>query len=198
MTETKREYHRRLHNFEAYDEVRLKVVPRFKTSGLSGDEWRQSVRIELLFKGEVVGEKSYGSMEYAIAYLPSFMAEAGNPIAERIVELEKTRCDQPSCRNATISKYRLKRLTSAQGEYLDASEHHADYHRRFCVVHLRRGDCSREDSDDNYEVVEGPGPNESTNTQESPSRQVAVEVDSVEDVPEAVEAARRKLQGEDD
>ena len=185
------EYHRRLHKFEPFDEIRIKVVPRFKTSGLSGDEWRQSAVVELMFKGEVVGEASYGSMEWAVAYLPSFIADAGSPITETIVQMEKELCDQPSCRLPIMSKYRLKRLTSAQGEYLDESEHTADYYRHFCGVHLRRGDCSREDCDDNYEVIDGPGPDESTNTQEPPARQVSVKVGSIADVPRAVEEVRR-------
>ncbi len=49
-------FHKRLRDFESFDEIRLKVVPRYKTSGLSGDEWRTGVLIEFMFKGQVIEE----------------------------------------------------------------------------------------------------------------------------------------------
>jgi len=42
---------------QAFDEVRITTVPRYKMSGLSGDEWRISGKIQLLRKGRVVAEK---------------------------------------------------------------------------------------------------------------------------------------------
>ena len=42
---------------QAFDEVRITTVPRYKMSGLSGDEWRISGKIQLLRKGKVVAEK---------------------------------------------------------------------------------------------------------------------------------------------
>ena len=38
------------HDDEWYDEVRITTVPRYKTSSLSGDEWRTSARIQILRK----------------------------------------------------------------------------------------------------------------------------------------------------
>jgi hypothetical protein len=37
---------------QAFDEVRIKTVPRYKTSGLSGDEWRISATIQLMLSGQ--------------------------------------------------------------------------------------------------------------------------------------------------
>lgn len=49
----------RLDDDEFYDEIRITTVPRFKTSELSGDEWRVSTHVVVLRKGRVVAEKSW-------------------------------------------------------------------------------------------------------------------------------------------
>ena len=177
----KRQHSRRLHEWEPFDEVRMRVVPRYKTSGLSGDEWRTGVVCELLFKGEVVADTFWSSMEVAATRLAAFMDDSACPIPERVIEIEAVKCFQPSCKNDSVATYLLKRLTSRQGEYLAESEHYCDSVRRFCRVHLRRGDCSREDCDENYEVIDGPGPESSSNVQESPAAQVVVDLRDVED-----------------
>jgi hypothetical protein len=164
----KSEYHRRLPDFEAFDRIELEVVPRYKTSGLSGDCWRQIVVARFFFKGEQVHEAWFGSMRYAVMLLGSEWLRQQEPIPERVIELEESACDQPSCTNKAVSKYRLKRLFSRSGDLLDAADQHGTYYRKFCKVHLRRGDANREDNDKNY-VVEGPGPDASTNVQESPA-----------------------------
>jgi len=40
----------------SFDEIRIRTIPRYKTSGLSGDEWRISMVTEFLRKGKVVHE----------------------------------------------------------------------------------------------------------------------------------------------
>jgi hypothetical protein len=162
-------WNKRLRDWEAFDRIEMEVVPRFKTSGLSGDEWRQSVRIQFFFKGEVVYEKWVGRMDAAIMLLGREWVEQHEPIPSRVIEIERDTCDQPSCRNKAVARYKLKREFSRSGDLLDASDSTLVHYRKFCRVHLRRGDCSREDSDANYEVIDGPGPDGSTNVQESPS-----------------------------
>ena len=39
---------------------------------------------------------------------------------------------------------------SSQGEQLDQNDTHFRHYRKFCDKHKKRGDASREDSDDNY------------------------------------------------
>ncbi len=165
-----REWHRRHPDFESFDHIELKVVPRYKTSGLSGDEWRTSVNVKFYFKGEMVHEQHFRDMRTALMLMPRAWIVTQEPIPERIIKLEEVKCDQPGCPNDAISKYLVKRLTSSRGEYLHEDESkHTRYIRRFCETHLCRGDCGREDSNDNYEVLEGPGPDGSTNTKTSPS-----------------------------
>jgi hypothetical protein len=188
----KRLHHKRLHRFESFDRIELQVVPRYKTSGMSGDEWRQHVAVKFFFKGECVHETGANSMQNALMLLPSEWVRAQEPIPSRIIEMEYSGlCDQPSCPNQAEGRFKIKRETADNGSWLDPEEwrYHESY-RQFCKRHIKRGDCSREDADDNYEPLDGVGPDASTNFIESPAGQVVVQVDSLDQIPEAIEAAR--------
>jgi len=52
-----------------YDEAKIVTVERYKTSGLSGDEWRFSYKVELYRKGQLVAWTQVGSFEYAALQL---------------------------------------------------------------------------------------------------------------------------------
>jgi hypothetical protein len=169
-----RAYHKRLPEFESFDRIELDIVDRFKISSLSGDEWRHYVRIRFYFKGEVVYEAGYRDMRTAIMLLGSDWIRNQEPIPPRIIELERTKCDQPGCCADAVSVYRLRQEFSERGESLDPTDSSATTYRRFCKRHLRRGDCSREDCDNNYEVSSGPGPDGSTNVIESPASVLVV------------------------
>lgn len=148
-------YHKRLPDWEAFDEISLRVVPRYKMSGLSGDEWRQHIAIVFSHKGVPIVETGCRDMKTAILMLGTHFLQNQSPIADRVLELEQTSCDQPSCRAKIVTKRLLKRQTARDGEWLDMSQQHFRYYRQFCKEHARRGDCSREDSDDNYEPMDG-------------------------------------------
>jgi hypothetical protein len=147
-------YHKRLRKFEAFDRIELAVVPRYKTSGLSGDEWRQSTVINFYFKGEVVHTECVNSMENAILLLGSFFVRQQEPIPLRVIKIEESgKCDQPSCAEQSVARFKLRRLTSDSGEMLDMNDQHLSYYRQFCQKHSGRGDCDREDCDSNYERI---------------------------------------------
>lgn len=173
-------YHKRHRDFEAFDRIELDVVPRYKTSGLSGNEWRISVRVRFSFKGEVVHETTIMTMRYAMMLLAGEWVKAQEPIPTRVIELERSKCDQPGCSNDAVSTYHIKVEFSERGDKLDPGDSTMLHYRRFCRVHLRRGDCGREDSDANYDVVEGPGPDDTSNVIESPSAfGGAIEIDDL-------------------
>lgn len=161
-------YHRRLRDFAAFDEITLKVVPRYKTSGLSGDEWRTSVHLTFMFKGICVHESQARDMETAAAYLAHEMSECSMPLPNPILKLEESLCDQPGCSQKAIGRLKLKRLTSLEGEYL-ADEENLGYFRQFCLQHIERGDCSREDADENYIPLDHVSALDTQNAEESPS-----------------------------
>jgi hypothetical protein len=165
-------WHKRHPDSGWYDRVELDIVPRYKTSGMSGDEWRTSVRLRWFFKGLQVGEEYFGrDIELALGYVPHVLAVASDGGASNEwLEHEKKKCDQPGCAEDAVARFKLKRETAKDGSYLDPAEteHHESY-RKFCKRHLRRGDCGREDADANYEPMDGIGPDGSTNVIESPS-----------------------------
>lgn len=72
---------------------------------------------------------------------------------------DKLWCFQPGCASEAVSTYKLRdQYCSTCGWRSEI--YRSSIYRRFCPAHLYRGNCGLEDSDWNYEVVEGPGPDE--------------------------------------
>lgn len=169
-------WHRRLPKFEAFDKITLEVVPRYKTSGMSGDEWRTSVAVRFFFKGHEIHEEWVRDMEAAILMLGSSWIKAQEPIPSEVIKIEERKCDQPGCSADAAGRLKVKRLTADDGSWLDSEERSGLVpYRRFCTRHIQRGDCSREDSDDNYEPMDGLGFEDSTNIEESPAATLIVD-----------------------
>lgn len=191
-------YHRRCKDFASFDRIELVVTPRYKTSGLSGDEWRTGVVVKFHFKGEVVHETFFTSMRYAVMLLGAEWTKAQEPIPMAVIKLEKAKCDQPGCHRDAVARFKLKRLTSDCGEYLDPADQHLEYYRKFCKRHLRRGDCGREDADDNYEPLDGIGPEQSSNLEESPAAFGGIiEVTDPADAVDAIRDLAKQAKGTD-
>lgn len=150
-------WNRRLHDFEAFDEIKLRVVPRLKNSDLSGSSWRTGVEISFWFKGHVVAKHWATSMRWAISLLWHYVLESSEPIPERVMEIERNACAQPGCQHLPFVTYQILQRYTAQGEKLAASDGHLwkDY-RRFCAQHAQRGDAIYEDRMENYKIVEDP------------------------------------------
>ena len=107
------------------------------------------------FKGlEVFGFICGRDMETAFAMLPGKVVEWGdNPIDGNFLAVEEECCDQPSCNRKWTAEYEVGKLTASDGSWLDPADKHFTEYRHFCDEHKRRGDCSREDADDNYTLV---------------------------------------------
>jgi|HubBroStandDraft_4_1064222.scaffolds.fasta_scaffold39605_4 hypothetical protein len=150
-----RDWHVRHPDFESFDRITLEVEPRWKTSGLSGDEWRFSVKVSFWFKGEVVHEHHNGNMRSAILMLGAAFLDRQSPIPDRVLALEEAGlCDQPACCLRATARYYLKEHFASNGDRLDQSDRQwARHYRQFCDLHATRGDCSRSDSDANYTRV---------------------------------------------
>ena len=133
---------------QGFDEIRLVTVPRYKTSGLSGDEWRISVVIQFFRKGRLICEDWCGhKMEDAVAFVAWKYADANGAFYAG----EEDFCDQEGCAKKATVVYRLKKQFCNSGH-----EHLAifDYIRMFCDEHKTRGDCGLEDADRNYELLQ--------------------------------------------
>lgn len=147
-------FHDRVHDFEPYDQIKMTVVPRFKTSGLSGDEWRHGVKIELMFKGVVVKEQFFSRMEYAVGFLYSVIHD-DKPATDEWLRAEEKSCDQTGCSKEAEKWFAIRRRTDQSGHFLE-KETDFVYYRKFCKEHAHRGDASREDSDSNYVAIKRP------------------------------------------
>lgn len=149
------EYHKRHRDDDWIDEITLVTVPRFKVSGLSGDEWRTSVLVQMKRKGYVVKEASFTNMDCAVVNLPVLAFHAapathpwpdtapGQPYGDGVF------CDQPGCPNPGIEKRTLIHEYTRSGE--GPLPGLLRKYRVFCSDHAMRGDGGREDSDLNYE-----------------------------------------------
>lgn len=139
------------HDRQAVDEVRIVTVPRYKTSGLSGDEWRISARITCLYKGQVVMERPALNVDSAVRYLDAWLMqhmENGYPQLAGRDEL----CDQEGCSEKATVTYRLKKRYSREG-FSEDEQSFRPFILCFCDRHKTRGDCGLEDADTNYERV---------------------------------------------
>jgi hypothetical protein len=149
-------------DFQLYDEVRIRLVERWKDGELSGSEWRFSTRIEFLYKGLVIHETGYGGdMHWAImgmGHQALLVSDSGVP--DKVFKLERELCAQPGCQEKIAKWYRVKALYDNAGH---REELPRSYHKPntvcaigFCDKHTHRGDCGLQDSDLNYELIEDP------------------------------------------
>ena len=155
-----RPYYERHRDDEIIDEITFKTVPRYKTSGLSGDEWRVSTAVELKRKGEVMATGTYHSIKDAAAHLPWFLrtwietlSEEGSDRWSKRIKADESTCHQPGCAEPATVFYSLKKQFSREGYEKDLTGYHCEVRRAFCDRHKTRGDCGLEDSDTNYEKV---------------------------------------------
>lgn len=135
---------------QAFDEVRVVTVPRYKESEMSGDEWRISAEMQLLRKGKIIARRYCGTVEVACAILPAFWLESiddGNGYFAG----DGVHCDQEGCSDTATVRYRKVKDYCRAGHMTEPLE---PTYRHFCERHKRRGDCGLDDSDANY--VEEP------------------------------------------
>jgi hypothetical protein len=141
---------------QVFDEVRIRTVPRFKTSNASGNEWRFCARAELLYKGQVVDGMDYGNVADAVSHLQGMAHEYEEKFTMRGgdgSQWRASRCDQEGCaEEATVTLQIKKNFCTGCGTHRESSIRTKGY-RRYCERHVNRGDCSLEDANDNYEVV---------------------------------------------
>jgi len=142
-------YHKTLSDDEGFDRIEIEQVPRFKTSDMSGDEWRTSAVTRFYRKGKLVSEVSTGRMEVAAAQLGHFFFTLPETCPEPLYLVCEEVCNQPSCGAPAVVTYRLKEEFSRQGE--GPLPQGSEASRSFCEAHMERGDASREDSMQNYE-----------------------------------------------
>lgn len=155
----------RHHEDQYIDEIKIRLVPRFKTSGLSGDEWRISAVMEFYRKGNKVYENCFNNMSTACSALPWFWKVADEGTDWKMVpdEIERKLCQQPGCSEPAVKFYEYKEFQiSKQERNMKTPGSWEPKNIWFCKRHAHRGDSDLEDNDNNYMVL-GEG-----NSQSSP------------------------------
>lgn len=177
---------------QAFDEIRITTVPRYKTSDLSGDEWRISARIQFFRKGEMVFEDWLTSMEGAVRNLAHIYAKAiddGHAFFGGIEGL----CDQEGCaEKATVFYKKKNEVCSRCGSKKALNRPDRIEVRKFCQEHSTRGDCGMDDADQNYELLEGVI-SKVPDKDVKPATVCNVTVDSPEQIVAAVQQVRKNI-----
>lgn len=135
---------------QGFDEIRLITKPRWKTSGLSGNEWRIAIFYQFFRKGKLICEDFCGhKMEDAVNYLPwKYVCEGDN--GKMYFAGEDNICDQEGCSKKATVVYQLKKNFCREGHESIPS---IPTIRLFCDEHSKRGDCGLEDADANYDIL---------------------------------------------
>lgn len=131
---------------------------------------------QFLRKGRVLYASSYDGEARPLltmaGHLPWALLEAGDhPVGtDEAWEDMRLLCYQLGCAEEAVSTYRLLKRFDRSGTESPAEatrwlplgtkpkNKQVGLVRRFCPIHLQRGDCGLEDADRNYKIVEGPGP----------------------------------------
>jgi len=137
-----------------FDEIRIETVPRYKQSGLSGDEWRISMVTKFYRKGVVVHETHSGSsIEAAAGLLYGRLIEAQDNGLGYFAG-DGIHCDQEGCHKKATHLFKIKkRYCVGGGNCGQEKKTYGDQYRCFCDTHKRRGNSDLEDNDDNYEFI---------------------------------------------
>lgn len=136
---------------QPFDEIKIKLIPRFKESDLSGDEWRTSARISFHRNGKEVYRAYYTTLDVAVYNLPHEYRQALDQ-AKGCYGGEDDYCDQEGCPETATNTFRVKKnFCKTCGKEEEGRDQIVI--RKFCDEHKKRGDCALEDRDDNYELV---------------------------------------------
>ena len=137
---------------QGFDDIRFVVVPRYKTSELSGNEWRISIRMDFYRKGRKIHECVAGpTMRDALAYAAYHYAVACDE-GHGYFAGEGEWCDQEGCAQLATQTVQLKQLYCTGGGNCGQEQvaHGLLPIRQFCDQHVTRGDGALEDNDSNY------------------------------------------------
>lgn len=135
---------------QPFDEVKFKVVPRYKTSGLSGDEWRISIEVEFWRNGKLKHTEWAGhDMQSAMGRAYHLLGQAQDE-GKAYFAGEENFCDQEGCKKEATVRY--EKIASYCREGHKTTPHYKEI-RKFCNEHKTRGDCGLDDSDSNYKLV---------------------------------------------
>ena len=184
-------------DYQGFDEVRIFTQPRYKMSGLSGDEWRISGVIQLFKKGQLRHEQGFSNVQNAAHALSYVMMHAHDDAKASYIGTEGI-CQQEGCSDTATVQYRVLKEFCRDHPHQHQTELTETVIREFCAKHSKRGDCAFDDADANYALISGiPGMPDEKDMRES--RRIVVSVDNIEEIPgklnEIRQAAAKRAEG---
>lgn len=143
---------------QEFDEIRIKTIPRFKDSYMSGSEWRISALVSVYQKGRLCFQRSFRDIDAAIPRLQSVLDEASENRPDNVnFAGDGEHCDQEGCSEKTTIVKRFKKTYCTGGG--NCGQETDNYEnitlRHFCKSHSVRGTSDLEDCDSNYEDYNG-------------------------------------------
>lgn len=141
---------------EGVDRIEIVATPRYKTSGMSGDEWRVGAVVRFYRKDEQVHEDFRTSLAAAVRHLPYLLDGVLSESKKALWGVTEHECHQYGCADPAEIIVRLRQEFARNGDGPLPDLGYWENRRAFCRRHGVRGDSDREDCDDNYETVAGP------------------------------------------
>jgi hypothetical protein len=90
---------------QAFDEVRIFTVPRYKTSGLSGDEWRVHAEVQFYRKGRLIFSEGCRDVRTACGLAFGYYVK-GCDDGRAYFAGDGTTCDQEGCAAPATRRFR--------------------------------------------------------------------------------------------
>lgn len=108
-------------------------------------------------------------------------------------------CFNPGCKDDGVVEYEIIDEYYPRIGVKEGFKHswRGPVRRRFCEAHALRGDCGLEDADKNYVLISAPpgwkgNADLGAKAAESPSAQVSVTINNLDDLPAAIQAAKER------
>ena len=133
---------------QAFDEIRIFTVPRFKQSELSGDEWRIHAEVQFYRKGKLIFSEGCRDTKTAAGLVYGWYVRACDD-GKGYFGGDGTVCDQEGCHDLATVRYRRIADYCREGHKGQPSD--VSLYRHFCGRHKTRGNSAFDDADSNYQ-----------------------------------------------
>jgi hypothetical protein len=135
---------------QAFDEVRIVTIPRFKESEFSGDEWRIHAETQFYRKGKLIFSEGCRDVQTACGLAFGWYVRACDD-GKGYFAGDGLTCDQEGCHEPATIRYARKFDYGRDGARGKREAPAIAKYRHFCEQHQERGDAAFDDSDSNYD-----------------------------------------------
>ena len=126
------------------------TIPRFKQSGLSGDEWRIHAEAQFFRKGKLIFSEGCRDVKTACGLAFGWYVRACDD-GKGYFAGDGLTCDQEGCHEPAVVRYERHFDYCTAGHQTPVPD--TSKYRHFCEKHRGRGDAAFDDADSNYQAV---------------------------------------------